>query len=70
MGSTWNMYEQKSGSAETEPCPDDQQVGRGVKKRPYRKPEFRADAVFETAALTCGKVAQTSGPCFYNRKHS
>ena len=39
-------------------------------KRPYRKPEFRFERVFETRALTCGKVQQTQGSCAHNRKSS
>lgn len=26
-------------------------------KKPYQKPEFRSEKVFETMALSCGKVA-------------
>jgi hypothetical protein len=26
-------------------------------KKPYRKPEFRFERVFETMALACGKIA-------------
>ncbi len=39
-------------------------------KKPYRKPEFRFERVFETRALTCGKVQQTQGSCAHNRKSS
>jgi hypothetical protein len=39
-------------------------------KRPYQKPQFRFEQVFETQALTCGKVQQTQGSCHANRKNS
>jgi hypothetical protein len=32
-------------------------------KRPYRKPEFRMEKVFETMALACGKIANTQASC-------
>ena len=39
-------------------------------KKPYQKPEVRHEQVFETRALTCGKVQTTQGSCHYNRRHS
>jgi len=39
-------------------------------RKPYRKPEVRHEQVFETRALTCGKVNTTQGACHFNRKHS
>lgn len=39
-------------------------------KKPYRKPEFRFERVFETAALACGKIAGTSAICNSSRKTS
>jgi hypothetical protein len=36
----------------------------GISKRPYDKPAFRHEPVFETMALTCSKAhASTVGPC-------
>jgi hypothetical protein len=32
-------------------------------KREYVKPAFRHEAVFETMALACGKLAGTSAQC-------
>jgi hypothetical protein len=31
--------------------------GKPKQKRPYKKPTFRFEQVFETNALSCGKVA-------------
>ena len=44
-------------------------VGRTAKK-PYHKPAVRYEHVFETSALSCGKVQTTQGQCHSNRKHS
>ena len=35
----------------------------GEERKPYRKPAFRFEQVFETMALQCGKVEGTSGAC-------
>ena len=43
---------------------------RQAVRKPYRKPEVRHEQVFETRALTCGKVYSTQGACHYNRRHS
>jgi len=44
----------------------------GVRKRkkPYQKPAVRFERVFETAALSCGKVQTTQASCHANRKTS
>jgi hypothetical protein len=39
-------------------------------KKPYEKPEVRHERVFETMALSCGKVQTVQGQCRYNRKSS
>ena len=39
-------------------------------KKPYQKPEVRHERVFETMALSCGKVQGTQGSCRFNRKTS
>ena len=39
-------------------------------KKPYKKPEFRYERVFETMALSCGKVSPTEFQCRFNRKTS
>jgi len=39
-------------------------------KKPYQKPAFRFERVFETRALSCGKVSTTSRTCDFNRKSS
>ncbi len=39
-------------------------------RKPYQKPAVRFEKVFETRALTCGKVHVTQGSCRFNRKTS
>jgi len=39
-------------------------------KKPYQKPEFRHEQVFETRALSCGKIAGTQGTCQSNTSAS
>jgi len=39
-------------------------------KKPYHAPAFEFERVFEVSALSCGKLAGTSGPCHQNRKTS
>jgi hypothetical protein len=39
-------------------------------RRPYVKPAFRHEQVFETMALACGKVVSTQQTCGTNRKFS
>ena len=40
------------------------------KRKVYEKPAFRHERVFETMALSCGKVHPTQGQCKFNRKAS
>ena len=39
-----------------------------VVKKPYQKPAFRYEQVFETMALACGKVNATQSQCRFNQK--
>ena len=39
-------------------------------KKPYQKPAFRSERVFETMALACGKINATLAQCKANRKNS
>jgi hypothetical protein len=43
---------------------------QGGAKTPYAKPAFRHESVFETSALSCGKVQTTQAGCRSNRKVS
>ena len=39
-------------------------------KKPYQKPSFRHERIFETMALSCGKINSTQGQCHNNTKNS
>ena len=39
-------------------------------KKPYQRPTFRYERVFETAALSCGKIVGTLPQCNSSRKTS
>jgi hypothetical protein len=45
-------------------------ASRDSPKKPYLKPAFRHEQVFETMALACGKLNPTQGACRANRKNS
>ena len=40
------------------------------KKKPYKKPSFEYEKVFETMALSCGKLNSTQAQCTHNKKLS
>jgi hypothetical protein len=52
----------------------DQDLEAGKQKKlarkPYQKPAFRYERVFETMALACGKISPTQQQCRTNRKNS
>jgi hypothetical protein len=60
------MNHKNRPTADDEKTLDSQQPG----KRPYRKPEFRLEKVFETMALACGKIAATQQTCRGTRRRS
>jgi len=37
-------------------------------RKPYRKPAFRCERVFETTALACGKVSDLQKHCRFGQK--
>ena len=39
-------------------------------KKPYQKPSFKHEKVFETMALACGKIQPTQGSCKAIKKNS
>ncbi len=46
------------------------QARPALARKPYVKPAFEREKVFETMALSCGKIQTTQGPCAHNRKAS
>jgi len=49
---------------------DKRRTDKQKRKKPYTKPAFRFEHVFETEALRCGKIGPTSSQCKLNRKTS
>jgi hypothetical protein len=48
-----------------------QQPGAASKeKKLYQKPAFRYERVFETLALSCGKIGSSTPNCQFSRKTS
>jgi hypothetical protein len=43
---------------------------KGTTKKSYVKPMVRHERVFETMALSCGKVQGTQAGCHHNRRTS
>jgi hypothetical protein len=64
------MTEFKAGGDKAEYSSGEQETGRVAKKKPYQKPAFQHESVFETMALACGKVSRTQAQCHFNRKNS
>ena len=52
--------------AETQPSTE---VPKRV-RRPYVPPVFKMEKVFETMALSCGKISSTQAQCKFNKKSS
>jgi hypothetical protein len=52
------------------PVTEKHQKNAGTEKKPYRKPAFRYERVFETLALACGKIGATVPTCQSTRKSS
>ena len=50
--------------------PNDAREARRGTRKPYTKPAVRYERVFETNALTCGKVQTSQAGCHQNRKTS
>jgi hypothetical protein len=48
---------------------NEKQLNTRKDKKPYQKPAFRHERVFETQALSCGKVG-TQGGCVFQPKAS
>jgi hypothetical protein len=50
--------------------PDKSPKTEASKKKTYTRPAFRFERVFETNALSCGKIFSSQGSCHSNRKTS
>lgn len=58
------MSEEQTTQSTSSPDPE------RTPRKPYEKPAFREETLFETGALSCGKVQSTQASCRVNRKTS
>ena len=56
--------------SQQQPPTDQDTPAAAAARKPYEKPAFQREQVFETMALACGKVNPTSGACKAVRKNS
>lgn len=54
----------------TDQCAGSLEEARAVLRKPYQKPAVRYEKVFETSALSCGKVQTTQAQCHSHRSAS
>jgi hypothetical protein len=54
----------------SEKTPLDRETNTSPAKKPYQKPAFRSERVFEVTALSCGKISATQATCHNNMKVS
>jgi len=59
------MRDDATKAEDPRPKPDS-----ALPRKPYCKPQFRFERVFETMALACGKVSPTQKHCRFIRKSS
>jgi len=52
------------------PSSNDKRRPAAAEKKPYKKPDFRYEQVFETTALACGKVTGGILSLCHNNKKS
>jgi hypothetical protein len=61
---------QASQEAKTILINQDATAASEKRKKTYQKPSFEHERIFETMALTCGKISPTHRQCHFNRKNS
>jgi hypothetical protein len=67
----WNRFEDPSVShAEGSPVQESKGTHTRQEKKPYTKPTYRYEQVFETMALACGKISATQFQCRFHRNAS
>jgi hypothetical protein len=64
------LLEETTLKNEKEKIADGNENDHGKIKKPYRKPSFRHEKVFETNALSCGKISTTQSQCRLNLRNS
>lgn len=65
----WDSLDDRSAT-QKDVTVGDASVGSREEKKPYKKPTYRFEKVFETMALSCGKVHGVESQCRFNRHTS
>jgi hypothetical protein len=59
-----------SGSEKSVPAPENATDAKPRDRKPYTRPAFVREQLFETMALACGKISGTIAQCRLNKKNS
>jgi hypothetical protein len=65
-----SLSQGKGGEPPRDEIGADAQPEPARRRKPYQKPAFRFERVFETMALACGKLSATQSQCRFNRHTS
>jgi hypothetical protein len=65
----WNHFDDRSTS-HVDGNPAQELAAIRKEKKPYTKPTYRYEQVFETMALACGKISATQFQCRFHRHNS
>jgi hypothetical protein len=65
----WNGLDERSAN-EKDGIENSESAGTPTQKKPYGKPSYRFERVFETMALSCGKISATQFECRFHRRNS
>jgi hypothetical protein len=65
----WNGFDDRSVTRENDGVAEETVSPRSERK-PYRKPSYRFEKVFETMALSCGKITATQFQCRFHKHNS
>ena len=67
-GAGWSGFDDRSATQQD--CAASEEMPLPLAKKPYKKPSYRHEKVFETMALSCGKQNPTQFTCRFQRHTS
>jgi hypothetical protein len=65
----WDSFDDRSAT-EKDGIENGETLSTRNQKKPYVKPSYRFERVFETMALSCGKISATQFECRFHRRNS
>jgi len=65
----WNSFDDRPATPAGGALSDESENSQ-TQKKPYGKPTYRFERVFETMALSCGKISATQFQCRFHRHSS